>query len=150
MARIIDAIKILFNTTKSLDQLKINVVESFNETSLKLEKEGLTHISNEDIAKFMLATNFESDPTESILFFQEIIDLALRDRKIKSFYEIKEISLDLYNLTKSEYKEYYDFRNSVEDTYFRKIQDKIRQKVDSVVLEYGTNAFYMPGDDTVH
>ena len=124
MSKLTDVLKLIFCSTASLEELKLQTLNSFAHSSKILETEGIPKEHSDKIQTFLLAMNGEME--ECIIFFQQILDLVTKERKKQSFYEIKDMSLDLSQLTKKEYTEYYEYRNTIEDQYYCLAQIKIR------------------------
>ena len=150
MSYIVDIIKLLFNRTRPLKQLKLFTIESIGESLTELRSRGISQEEKEEIKSFLILS--DGEPTESITFYQEMVDRLSESRRHKSFLEIRALSLDLYKLSLKEYKEYYTFRNYLEDNFFQEITTMIHHEAQLISRELDAACLFISkiDDDLVH
>ena len=150
MSYIIDIFKLLFSKTRKLKQLKQYTVESMGQSLTELRTRGISQEEKEEIKSFLILS--EGEPTECITFYQELVDRLSESRRHKSFLEIRTLSLDLYKLSLKDYKEYYSFRNYLEDNYLHEITTMIHQEAQAISRELDAACLFITklDDDLVH
>ena len=146
MSSLIDAFKILFNKTKTLEQLKLEAFASLSDSNKELHTKGIEPTHMKELETFLLLG--EGDPTESFLFYQDLLTRMIEPRDEKTFFEIRQISLDLYRLSEKDYAEYHRFRNQLEEQYVAAVQNLIQNEAKRLGQKLDAAYFFSnPNDD---